>query len=314
MTPKQVAFTIGAKGVNIIRMCRTIGGGLYITHDEEKTGSFKIQAWNFKALNNGINMLRQECAYNPPTKMSKTIYIPNMTFEFVSLLIGNGGENIKQLCQSVGFGCFVIHNNEKLGSFTIQAWTEEALNNAILLLREECGRLSNTPYKEPEPVKESNPLNGFDALEIEDIESDSESDTESDSASASDYSEAEEDANIESIFEETEYPKLSEKLKIIESDTCWTNTSQTVREAPKPVEKPEQTPELVPEPKKEVSNVIHMKGYIKSETSELFDLFSQKTIKSNLVWADSDDEEEEKDKLWKNTNHTNIGVIQKGIA
>ena len=95
--------------------------------------------------------------------------------EHVGIVIGKGGETIKQLAKDAGDGCRIQHDRKRPGLFVITARTSQACLRAEIKIKEKIQSKTSKTHHKPRNTTQKNhtqhhqPLrNSFQALEVKD--------------------------------------------------------------------------------------------------------------------------------------------------
>ena len=117
-----------------------------------QTGSNWVQA--------GKKSAKKQGSRRP--KRTKTFQVPE---DMVGKVIGKGGVTVQRLNREVGDGCFIKHDNDKKGTFTVEAWNSLACDRAYLKVMEIVkGVKSKTSPKPKGRSHKSTSSNSFAAL------------------------------------------------------------------------------------------------------------------------------------------------------
>ena len=109
----------------------------------------------------------------------------------IALIIGKGGKNVRSMARRYGHGLYIKHDNDDLGSFTLESFNSTALVQAKTDIERTWHRMQIFPDEEPRPKK---PTRAVEAV-AEDTSSGSFSVLESDSDG--DGGEGEEDEAVD---------------------------------------------------------------------------------------------------------------------
>jgi len=141
--PRYMSALIGTEGCNIRRITSKVRNGLYIRGDGDK---FLLTAYTINALKEAAKIIKEdERALKNPTSVeagTKPSAILEVDPETVAHIVGKGGNGLKQICDQVGDGCFIVHREQ---GFYITANNSKDLERAKEIIRQQSNEFKRIP-------------------------------------------------------------------------------------------------------------------------------------------------------------------------
>lgn len=141
--PRYMSALIGTEGCNIRRITAKVRNGLYIRGN---TDTFTLTAYTVDALKEAARIIKEdERALKNPTSVeagTKPSAILEVDPETVAHIVGKGGNGLKQICDQVGDGCFIVHREN---GFYITANNSKDLERAKEIIRQQSNEFKRIP-------------------------------------------------------------------------------------------------------------------------------------------------------------------------
>ena len=204
--PAIVAMIIGYRGNGIKRYTSRVVGGFVRCQSDMNTPNTKtstndchivfISARTVQDVQKIAMMIKQDILAHKNQSVSSsrpTLSVP-CPQNFVSMIIGIGGNNIKSIMRLVGDGCYIIHNTNR-SMFDITANTPNACVLASNIIKQTIINLQDEVVHTPKQSKNSTPIipdapqkplsKGSRYTLLADLQSDDEDQMETESVSSS---------------------------------------------------------------------------------------------------------------------------------
>lgn len=141
--PRYMSALIGTEGCNIRRITAKVRNGLYIRGN---TDTFTLTAYTVDALKEAARIIKEdERALKNPTSVeagTKPSAILEVDPETVAHIVGKGGNGLKQICDQVGDGCFIVHREN---GFYITANNSKDLERAKEIIKQQSNEFKRIP-------------------------------------------------------------------------------------------------------------------------------------------------------------------------